>query len=617
MQKPRSLDEIHQNAFSAGQSRESNFPDALPGAYRNVPAESGTDSRKSNPMPDDSFFSTENYPSDFYTSDAEINKKAKPLSKKNRKEEHRPHHKDNAKKKEVPKKEFSGKHVKLKSTLYDISCFFRRHKVACIIAAVIIAILLAGVLTVNHFLSKINYVEADDYALQEIQEDNLKYITLSTGEMINVKNLKRNEDGTYTLPDGRRFNTDRTIWNTDGSMVFYDGSYMLPDGTAVLTDGTTFYTDELLVFQSGKFYEKTKISVDKEGYVKFYNGVIAHLTNFICAEDGTCTAKNSAIKNLKYDVTGSWNAFDKDRGKVEVKALDEDDEDAKLKDALANAKGLNDDDVASNYNNNEIWYSDEIRNILLMGIDEGSRNFPYGRSDAMIVLSVNTRTKAVKMLSFSRAVYVAIAGYENTRLSHAHGYGGAALAIDTIERNYKIRIDNYVETGFETFKKIIDVLDGVTIDLTNAEAYALKGKIAKAGIPYVGAGKYVLNGELALEYVRLRRIDSDRERTARQRKVLMSIANKVKSQNPLQLTVLANQILPLITTDLSKMEILSQLANINTYINGNVQQAVIPQNSSKLTLIDNFEVLVVDWKSEVKKLHNLMYQGTEPKYYAK
>ena len=616
MQKPKSLDEIHRDSFSGGQSRESSFPDMLPGAYRNTSADSGNDSRVNSFGPEKSSFSAEQYPSGFYSRDEEKNKKIKSSSKKRGKEEHKPRHKKDEKK-ELPKKEFSGKHVKLKSTLYDLSCFFRRHKVACTIAAVVIAVLLAGVLTVNHFLSKINYVEAEDYALQELQEENVKYITLSTGEVINVKNLKRNEDGTYTLPDGRRFNTDRTIWNTDGSMVFYDGSYMLPDGTAVLSNGTTFYTDELLVFQSGKFYEKTKISVDKDGYVKFYNGVIAHLTNFICAEDGTCTAKSSAIKSLKYDVSGSWNAFDKDKGKVEVKPIGDDDEDSKVKEALANASGLNDDAVASNYNNNEIWYSDEIRNILLMGIDEGSRNFPYGRSDAMIVISMNTRTKAVKMLSFSRAVYVAIAGYENTRLSHAHGYGGAALAIDTIERNYKIRIDNYVETGFETFKKIIDVLDGVALDLTSAEAYALKGKITKAGIPYVGAGKYVLNGELALEYVRLRRIDTDRERTARQRKVLMSLANKVKSQNPLQLTMLANQILPLITTDLSKMEILSQLANINAYINGDVQQSVVPQQSSELKLIDNFEVLIVDWKSEVKKLHNLLYQGTEPKYYAK
>lgn len=498
--------------------------------------------------------------------------------------------------------------------------FIKGHKVITAVVAVIVFLVLAAVLTVNYYLSKINYVKQEDYIPQQQQEkQNIpKYITLSTGEMIDVRDLERNADGSYTLPDGRRFNLDRTIWNLDGSMVFYDGSYMLADGTAVLADGTTFYPNETLVFQSGKFYEKTRISVDSEGYVKFYNGVIAHITNFMCSEDGTCTAKDSALSDLKYNVSGSWNAFDKDKSNVQKAVINEEDiEDSEEAKALANAEGLNDDDVASNYNNNEIWYSDDIKNILLMGIDNGSKRYPYGRSDSMILISLNTKTKGVKMLSFSRAVYAAVAGYENTRLSHAHGYGGAPLAIDAIERNYKIRIDNYVETGFSTFEQIIDVLDGVTLDISSSEAKALKSKIIAAGIPYVGAGTYLLNGKLALEYARLRSIDSDRDRTARQRKVLLSIASKVKSQNPIQLSLLAERILPLITTDMSKMEILSQLANANNYLNGNIEQYVIPQHSSKLQLIDNYEVLTVDWKSEVKHLHELVYGGVEPKYYAK
>ena len=529
---------------------------------------------------------------------------------------------------------------------YPFTCFVRRHKVISIICLTLFVIILSFVLTINHLLNKIDYVSQDDYfsevgsgadksnenADEEESEKELKYITLSTGEIIDVSKLTRNADGTYNLPDGRRFNKDRTIWNTDGSMVFYDGSYMLPDGTAVLTDGTTFYPDELLVFQDGTFYKKTKISVDTEGYVSFFNGIVAHLTNFICAKDGTCTAKVSAISNLKYTVSGSWNAFDKDRGTAEQiinvtgdkskktddsKAKEEKDEDDIIREALANADGLNDDEIAENYNNNQIFYSNDIKNILLMGIDEGSKRYPYGRSDSMIVISVNTKTKAVKMVSFSRAVYAAIAGYDNTRLNHAHGYGGAPLAIDTIERNYKIKIDNYVETGFETFKQIIDVLGGVEITLNGAEANALKSKIKKAGLEYKGKGTYNLNGSLALEYVRLRKIDTDRERTARQRKVLMSIASKFKSQNAFQLTNLANKILPLIRTDMSKSEIISQLTTVGSYLNGNVEQYVIPHKSSALTLIDEYEVLIVDWKDEVKYVHKVFYDGVATEYYAK
>ena len=513
--------------------------------------------------------------------------------------------------------------IKLKRALFSVGHFFRRHKVFTIIIAVIIVFVSSLLITVNHFLNKINYVETEDYTTVESapkKEKKLKYITLSTGEIIDVTNLVKNADGTYNLPDGRRFNKDRTIWNVDGSIVFYDGSYMLPDGTAVLSNGTTFYPNELLVYQSGSFHDKCGYKVSKDGYVSFFNGVIAHLTNFLCAESGLCTSKTSSISNLKHRVTGSWNAYktEKVETKVQVDSNnDADDEEEKISKALSNAEGLNDDEIAQNYNNNEIWYNDDIKNILLMGIDEGSKSYPYGRSDSMIVLSINKKTKSVKMVSFARAVYVAIAGYDNTRLNHAHGYGGAPLAIDTIERNYKIRIDNYVETGFETFKQIIDVLGGVQINLTKAEASALKSKLKKSGYKYNGAGKYNLNGKMALEYVRLRKIDTDKERTARQRKVLLSIANKVKNSNILQLTNLANQILPLITTDMSKSEIISQLTTLNSYLNGKVEQYVVPHKSSALTLIGEYEVLILDWKDEVKYVHQLFYKDVVPSYYSK
>ena len=214
----------------------------------------------------------------------------------------------------------------------------------------------------------------------------------------------------------------------------------------------------------------------------------------------------------------------------------------------------NDQAIEQNRNNNEIWYSDDVVNILLMGIDQGGKNYPYGRSDALIIASINKKTKTVKLVSFARSAYVAIEGYANTRLNHAHGYGGPALAIDTIEKNYKIRIDNYISTTFEAFQQLIDCLGGVDIGLTQAEIndetmqYVLKLQGYTDLIP----GTYTLNGYSALNYVRLRSIDSDRERTQRQRNVLTSLAAKAKSMNVFELNNALNEILPYITTDLSR-----------------------------------------------------------------
>lgn len=497
-----------------------------------------------------------------------------------------------------------------KKFFLDALKWTKKHKVITGVIAAVLVLIIAAAGTVNYFLDKINYVG---------DESKVEYITLSTGEVINVKRLKPDENGIYTLKDGRRVNAESTVWNLDGSIVFFDGSYVLTNGIIVQADGTTFYPDQTLVFQDGTYYTNTEIQTNSEGYLFFSCGVNAHCTSFVCAKDGTCTPKKSIIKNLKYNPTTPWNALN---GKTsELESLSEEDaEDYEFEKALSGSKkelADLDEEIKRNYNNNEIWYNNDIQNILIMGIDEGSKIYPYGRSDAMIILSVNKRTHAVKMISLSRAAYVGIQGYDNTRLNHAHGLGGASLAIDTIERNYKVRIDNFVETGFSTFKQIVNVLDGVSINLTSAEAKALKKKIEAAKLEYKGAGTYNLNGDLALEYVRLRKIDTDRERTGRQRKVLLSIASKVKTLNLFQLTTLANRILPLITTNMTKAEILGQLTNVGSYLSGDIKQYVVPKGGYPLTLVDNFEVLKLDWTAEVKYIHEVMYGDVVPSYYKK
>lgn len=269
-----------------------------------------------------------------------------------------------------------------------------------------------------------------------------------------------------------------------------------------------------------------------------------------------------------------------------------------------------DESIGKNLDNSQIWYSDDVTNILLMGIDYGGKSYPYGRSDAMIVVSVNKATQKIRLVSFSRAAYVAIEGYRNTRLNHAHGYGGAALAVSTIENNYKIRIDNYVSTTFDAFEKIIDSFGGVKITLTSAEAKSLNNKFGC----FPSAGTYNLNGEQALIYARTRKIDTDKERTGRQRKVLLSLAQKAKAMNASSIVDMLNVVLPLVTTDFSKSELISQAANAYRRLGWDFEQYVIPHKSSKLVLRDGFEVVLIDWQDEVKYVHELFYNGSKVKY---
>ena len=262
-------------------------------------------------------------------------------------------------------------------------------------------------------------------------------------------------------------------------------------------------------------------------------------------------------------------------------------------------------------NASKIRYSDDVYNILLMGIDYGSKNYPYGRSDSMILVSINKNQKTIKLVSLSRAAYAAIRGYKNTRLSHAHGYGGAPLAIDTVERNYKIRIDRYVSVGFDSFKKIIDAFGGVSINLTSVEQNVLNGAFPGK---FPSAGTYTLNGEQALVYARLRATDNDRTRTGRQRNVLMALSQKAKSMSVTDALGILNVVLPLVRTNFTRTELVKQAANALSYLKWDISQDILPVSGTGLVLRDQFEVILVDWEKEVSYTNDLLFKGVEIKY---
>lgn len=266
--------------------------------------------------------------------------------------------------------------------------------------------------------------------------------------------------------------------------------------------------------------------------------------------------------------------------------------------------------IRANLDDSKKWYSDQVFNVMLFGYDYGNKTYPHGRSDAMIVLSFNKTAKKVKIISLSRTAYAAIPGYKNTRLSHAHGYGGPDLAIRAIELNYKFRIDRYAACSFDGFKQIIDTLGGVKIALTDAEAKVMRAHFGG----FNTAGTYNLNGEQALLYVRTRKIDTDRERTGRQRKLLISLATKARAVSVADYPRLLERILPLVSTDFSKAELLGQLASVPTYLSWNFEQHLIPAKPYKLVLRDNFEVILMNWPYEVDYLHEIMYEKVMPNY---
>ncbi len=200
----------------------------------------------------------------------------------------------------------------------------------------------------------------------------------------------------------------------------------------------------------------------------------------------------------------------------------------------------------------QIGKEDEIINILLIGQDrrpgEGRQ-----RSDAMILCTINLDQKKLIMTSFLRDTYVQYPdGYIDHKLNSAYQWGGMSLLNATLELNYGIHVDGNVEVDFDKFKQLVDLMGGVDIALSEAEA----GVLSAGNRPDIGPGYQRLNGEQALIYARIRKLDSDFGRTNRQRTVLKSMLQSCKGSSVSTLMELLKSALNLVTTDMSDRQIM-------------------------------------------------------------
>ncbi|WP_394866667.1 LCP family protein [Paraclostridium bifermentans] len=193
---------------------------------------------------------------------------------------------------------------------------------------------------------------------------------------------------------------------------------------------------------------------------------------------------------------------------------------------------------------------DGITNILLAGVD-GNNLDKGNRSDSMMILTIDEKNNDIRITSLARDTYVQIPGYGEEKLTHAYAYGGPALLLQTIDKNFGLKIDKYAVVSFSSFEKIIDAMGGVEIDVLPKEVSYIQGVDS--------AGKQTLNGAEALAYSRIRYADDAYQRDNRQRTVMQAAYNKLAS-NPGDLMEIGNTILGYTKTNMPPMEIF-KLAN--------------------------------------------------------
>ena len=195
-----------------------------------------------------------------------------------------------------------------------------------------------------------------------------------------------------------------------------------------------------------------------------------------------------------------------------------------------------------------------IVNILLIGQDRRPGE-TRARSDSMILCTFNKADGRIVMTSILRDLYVQIPGYQDNRVNVAYAAGGMKLLNETLEQNFGIQVDGNVEVDFTQFQTIIDLLGGVEIDLRQDEADLLNKSLGCT----LSEGTQQLTGAQALTYARIRSLDGDGDfsRTNRQRKVMSALVEAYRSANLKTVLSLLDDILPMITTDMSNLQIIA------------------------------------------------------------
>ena len=287
-----------------------------------------------------------------------------------------------------------------------------------------------------------------------------------------------------------------------------------------------------------------------------------------------------------------------------------------------NTQNSNDDPGAFNttVNDSDLLSDSKVLNVMLFGEDNHSKD-TTGRSDSLMLMSIDNREKKLKLTSFQRDTLVYIPGHGYDKITTAYSYGGAALAIKTVEANFGIKIDRYAVVDFQSFQKIIDTLGGLKINLAKDEVEYINWQMyinkqtPERHLLEEKDGVITLTGQQALWYARDRGYDGiqagdDWDRTKRQRKLINTVIKSMKNASMTELIDIITAVGPLITTNLKKSEITGLATHALTYVNYPMKSYTVPQKNL-WSYYDDPEagscIQINDMKKCRKKLAKFLY----------
>lgn len=225
--------------------------------------------------------------------------------------------------------------------------------------------------------------------------------------------------------------------------------------------------------------------------------------------------------------------------------------------------------------NNEVMKG--YRNIALFGVDSttgslGKDKESKTRSDTIMIASINEETKEVRLVSVYRDTFLNLGNDTYTKCNAAYQKGGPEQAMQMLNTNLDLDIEDFVTVGFKGLMDTVDALGGVEIEITQGEIshlnnyqYSMAEDMEIEYTPIKEPGLQELNGLQATAYCRIRQIGNDFQRTERQREVLTQISEKAKTMSATQLEQIATAAFEEVYTSLELEEILSLLKDISSY----------------------------------------------------
>ena len=260
----------------------------------------------------------------------------------------------------------------------------------------------------------------------------------------------------------------------------------------------------------------------------------------------------------------------------------------------------------------------DYRNIALFGID--SREDDYGkgnRSDCIIIASINKKTNEVKLVSVYRDTYLMLTGRTLDKVTHAYSYGGAELAVSTLNANLDLNIKEYVTVNFDAVVDAVDSLGGIRIEVDSQEIKYINSYIDENNrvtghnsSHITTAGTYNLDGVQALAYSRIRyTAGGDFKRTERMREVLEAMVTKAKSLSMSELLNVVNVMLPKISTNMSSNDIIGLAP---TLISMNIGESKgWPEETEGATIGGVYYGVPINLEENVKTLHEELFEQTD------